>query len=84
MTALGGVGGAAAAGSVATSARPNLSADENRSAGDLDSALATAFSTASGTVSRIARSGRGTSVKRRAIACCGVGPVNGGSPASIS
>ena len=79
-----GAAGAAAAGSVATSARPNLSAEENRSAGDFDSALATAFSTASGTVSRNDRTGRGVSVNRRAIACCGVGPVNGGSPASIS
>ena len=63
---------------------PNSAAVPNRSAGDLASALATARSTPSGTVSRTSLSGRGVSVNRRAIIACADGPVKGGSPASIS
>ena len=39
---------------------------------------------AGGTVARTVVSGRGVSVITRAIIACAVGPVNGGSPASIS
>jgi hypothetical protein len=44
----------------------------------------TAASTAGGTVGRCSASGRGASVITRATIACTVGPVNGGSPASIS
>ena len=45
---------------------------------------ATAASTCGGTVFRCSVSERGSSVITRAMIACAVGPVNGGSPASIS
>ena len=66
------------------SASANAPADANRSAGTLASARMTACSTATGTVGRRRRT-RGTgSVNRLAITAWAVGPVYGGSPASIS
>ena len=56
----------------------------NRSAGTRASARAASASTARGTLSRIVVIVRGASVSRRAMMACAVGPVNGGSPASIS
>jgi hypothetical protein len=73
------VGAAAAA-----SAWAICAAVANRSAATGASARWIACSTASGTLGR-ARRTRGTSpLSRRAITACAVGPVNGGSPASIS
>ena len=83
-TAAGRVGWVALLPYPSRSALPNSIALPNLSAGDLASALATARSTPSGTVSRISRSGRGVSVNRRASTTCAVGPENGGSPAIIS
>ena len=66
------------------SAWANCTADGYRSAGDLASAVVTTRSRLAGTVSRTCRSGRGDSDRLRTMIACGVGPVNGGSPASIS
>ncbi len=66
------------------SASPNCAAVENRSAGSFDSAVSTAASTCGGTVFRCSVSERGSSVITRAKMACAVGPVNGGSPVSIS
>ena len=66
------------------SARANSSAEPNRSAATGASARATAASTCSGTLGRAWRT-RGTSpLNRFAMIACAVGPVKGGSPASIS
>ena len=54
------------------------------SIGGVASAMSTACSTFSGTVSRDARTGRGRSVISRAMTACAVFPVCGGSPVSIS
>src|SRR5229473_8178054 len=62
----------------------NCAAVWNRSAGTLASAFRTAASTWGGTDSRTCRNGRGRSVTTLAITDCTVGPVYGGSPASIS
>src|SRR6266852_5409125 len=65
-------------------ASTNCAAVWNRSAGSLARAFRTAVSTCGGTDSRSCRSGRGRSVTTLAITDCTVGPVCGGSPASIS
>ena len=56
----------------------------NRSAGSLASAVRTASSTFGGTVFRSWPRGRGSSAITLATMAWAVGPVNGGSPASIS
>jgi hypothetical protein len=56
----------------------------NRSAGSFSSAMSTAASMWGGTVWRWEMSGRGVSVTTFATIACAVGPVNGGSPTSIS
>ena len=66
------------------SASPNSWAEPQRSAGSFCSAVRTASSTAGGTVGRLGRSGGGCSVSTFATIACELGPVNGGSPASIS
>ena len=66
------------------SASANCAAVWNRSARSLASAFTTAASTWGGTDSRSCRSGRGRSVTTFAITDWTVGPVIGGSPASIS
>ncbi len=66
------------------SASPNSAAVANRSAGSFDSAVRTAASTCGGIVFRWIVSERGSSVITRAMIACAVGPVNGGSPVSIS
>ncbi len=55
-----------------------------RSAGSLASAVSTACSTWTGTVSRNVRSGVGRSLSTLATIACTLDPVNGGSPVSIS
>src|ERR1041385_4775724 len=84
----GGAGARTAAGagapSVRVSASANFSAVAKRSAGSLASALRTACSTPGGTVSRSARGAVGRSVRTLATMVWTVGPVNGGSPTSIS
>ena len=67
-----------------SSARANSPALAKRSAGVLSSALATAASTASGTEGRTTRRWTGRSVMSFAIIAWALGPVTGGSPASIS
>lgn len=67
-----------------SSAALNSPALAYRSDGTLASAFTTAVSTPSGTVSRTTRSRVGRSVSSLAITACTVGPVTGGSPASIS
>jgi len=66
------------------SASENCAAVPNRSAGSLESAVTTAASTCGGTVLRCSVIERGSSVITRAMMACAVGPVNGGSPVSIS
>ena len=66
------------------SASANCAAVANRSAGSFESAVRTAASTWGGTVFRCSMSERGSSVITRAMIACAVGPVNGGSPVSIS
>ena len=56
----------------------------NRSAGTGASARRIAWSTASGTLGRTARTLGGGSVSRFTMIAWAVAPVNGGSPASIS
>ena len=56
----------------------------NRSAATGASARWIAWSTASGTLGRIRRTLGTGSISRLAMIACAVGPVNGGSPASIS
>ena len=70
--------------SVTCSAWANCPAVANRSAGTGASACRMASSTAGGTVGRTARTLGGGSVSRLATMAWAVGPVNGGSPASIS
>jgi hypothetical protein len=66
------------------SAAANCWAVVNRSAGARASAFASAASTVGGTDSRMTETLGSGSVMRRAKIACAVGPVNGGSPASIS
>ena len=66
------------------SASLNSAAVANRSAGSFESAVRTAASTCGGIVFRWIVSERGSSVITRAMIACAVGPVNGGSPVSIS
>jgi hypothetical protein len=66
------------------SARENSAALEKRSAGSFASAVSTASSTFSGTVSRSRDGGTGFSVITLATMACAVLPVKGGSPTSIS
>ena len=66
------------------SAATNSSVVANRSAGTLASATSIARSTAGDTVSRTVRSGGTGELSRLAMIAWAVGPVNGGSPASIS
>src|SRR5687767_1814461 len=67
-----------------TSAAANSAAVAKRSAGSLESAVSTASSTASGTLRRWAVRPAGSAVITLATMACAVGPVNGGSPTSIS
>jgi hypothetical protein len=71
-------------GCAVTNARVNSAAVANRSAGTSASAFCTAVSTAGGTVGRKRLSGGAGWMNRFATTACGVGPVKGGSPASIS
>jgi hypothetical protein len=66
------------------SASANSLAVPNRSMGALASARITATSAPSGTASRTTRSEVGRSVSILARMARAVGPVTGGSPASIS
>ena len=66
------------------SASEKSAAVAKRSAGTLARAFTTAHSRASGTVPRTLRTLRTGSVNCRAMMACGVGPVNGASPTSIS
>src|SRR6185437_14473721 len=75
---------AAAAPDSADSAAANSLALPNRSAGSFSSAVSTARSTAAGTVCRTLRGAAGSAVITLATIACAVGPVNGGSPTSIS
>ena len=68
---------------MARSASANSAAVGKRSTGVRASARVTASSTASGT-SRVARTLGIGETNRLAMIACGVGPVNGGSPVSIS
>ncbi len=65
-------------------ARAKSAAEANRSAGTLASALVTACSTPSGIPSRTVRRGGMGWVSRFAMIAWKLGPVYGGSPASIS
>ncbi len=65
-------------------ARANSAALPNRSAGTGASARRIAWSNSSGTLGRPRRTLGTGSVKRLPITACAVGPVKGGSPASIS
>ena len=67
-----------------SSAVANSAADANRSPGSFANALASAPSTGSGTSDRRERSGSSGATTCCAMTDCGVGPTNGGSPASIS
>ncbi len=67
-----------------TSAAANSAAVAKRSAGSLASAVSTASSTAGGTLRRWAMRPAGSAVITLATMACAVGPVNGGSPTSIS
>ena len=69
---------------IPVSAAAKSAADAKRSAGSLARAVITAASIGSGTVARDAESGAGAAVSILATIACDVGPVNGGSPASIS
>src|SRR5206468_3458151 len=80
----GGAGPAVGSAGDTASAAANSAAPPNRSAGTFASALATAASMPSGTVSRTVRIRVGRSVSSFAITAWTVGPVCGGSPASIS
>ena len=66
------------------SAWANSIAVPNRSAGTRASARCNARSAASGTLGRTRRTLGTGSTKRLATMACGVGPVYGASPASIS
>ena len=66
------------------SSAANSAAEAKRSAGSFSSAVKTASSTCAGTRSRRATIGPGFSVITFATIACAVGPVNGGSPSSIS
>ena len=69
---------------VPASAAANSAALANRSAGNFSSAVRIASATSSGTLLRSAVTGSGALCITRAITACAFGPVNGGSPASIS
>src|SRR6059058_5512976 len=75
-------GARAEAGAVSASA--NAIGDAHRSAGTLASAFVNACSTPGGTAGRSRRTAGTGSTKHLVITACAVGPVNGGSPASIS
>ena len=75
-------GARAEAGAVSASA--NAFGDAHRSAGTLASAFVNACSTPGGTAGRSRRTAGTGSTKHLVITACAVGPVNGGSPASIS
>ena len=81
--AAAGAGAGLPAGGV-RSASANSVAVVNRSAGIFSSAFITACSTARGTACRTVRNAGTGSSEWRARTACGVGPVNGGPPASIS
>ncbi len=66
------------------SALANSAAVAKRSAGSLDSAIITAFSTVSGTVSRVAEIGVGRCVIILETIAWTLLPVKGASPVSIS
>ena len=65
-------------------ARANSAAELNRSAGTRASACRMAWSRDAGMAGRTRRTGAGSPVRRLAMIAWGVGPVNGGSPESIS
>ena len=65
-------------------ASPNSLAEPQRSAGSFCSAVRIAASTPGDTVGRLGRSAGTCSVSTFATIACELGPVNGGSPASIS
>src|SRR5688572_10775786 len=67
-----------------SSALAKSAALRNRSAGSLLNARWIAASTAAGTVGRVAVTGAGMVFITLATIACALGPVNGGSPASIS
>ena len=69
---------------VRASTSANCSAVCQRSAGFLASARLTVASSVGGSAAREAESGRGFSVRLRDMIDCALGPVNGGSPTSIS
>ena len=84
-TPAAGVGtGVRAASIAASSAETSSSADWYRSAGFLASDFMITASTCGATSSRVAVIERGRSVMVRMMMARAVGPVNGGSPASIS
>src|SRR5205823_10600332 len=62
----------------------NALAVRGRSAGDFARPAAIARSRGTGSAGRTVRIGRGGSLITRAAIACALGPVNGGSPASIS
>ena len=66
------------------SARTNSLVVAGRSAGSVAMPWRIASSMVGATVGRIRRTLGAGSLKRRAMTACAVGPVNGGSPASIS
>src|SRR5436190_16273809 len=66
------------------SALANSAAPANRSAGSFSIAVSTASCTCSGIVPRRVIGSTGDSVMTFATIACAVGPVNGGSPVSIS
>jgi hypothetical protein len=66
------------------SASSNAAAVAKRSAGSFSSARITTPSSCGGMVCRWSVSERGCSVITRAMIACAVGPMNGGSPVSIS
>src|SRR5579862_955104 len=68
----------------AESAAANSPAVPNRSAGSFSSAVSTALLTDGGTVRRTLLGAAGSAVITLATIDCAVGPVNGGSPTSIS
>src|SRR6185437_9853436 len=68
----------------AESAAANSPAVPNRSAGSFSSAVSTALSTDGGTVRLTLLGAAGSAVITLATIDCAVGPVNGGSPTSIS
>src|SRR5687768_12398467 len=70
--------------SLASSAAVNSAPEAKRSAGSFDNAVNTTDSNEGDTAGRISRMDRGADVRARDRTAWAVGPVNGGSPTSIS